>query len=313
MIRLHRTPAVERLEWILAGLDGAEDWGADVDSVLAPEFTAVVAPDVFVDRVRTRTQTYAPVVVVGVDVSDHTAKARLRRPDGDVDVLSCEVEPEPPHRITMTWMLGMVPAGLTPRLPMDFADSADFGDFGDLDGLDGAQSGRRAALVIFSGVPGSGKSTIAEATGRKLNIPVFAIDWLLGALTPFGGRHFAELWDIGVEQLTTLALRQLTLGQSAILDTPVEDHATRVRWRSLARRANADFKVIVCTCSDPKVHRARVEDRHRGIPGWHDGGDWTNVARRLAKFPSWDEEALIIDSIQPPDRNLAAVLDHLGR
>jgi len=41
-----------------------------------------------------RAKVYAPVAVVGLDVSEHTAKARLRRPDGDVDVLHCQVEPE---------------------------------------------------------------------------------------------------------------------------------------------------------------------------------------------------------------------------
>jgi predicted kinase len=299
-LRLLRTPAVERLEWILAGIEGAEGWGSDATSVLAPAFTTIVPPAVYVDRVRARSKVYAPVGVVGVDVAEHTATARLRRPDGDVDVLSCEVEPEPPHRITMTWVLGVVPANLTPRLPMDFTD------------YDMPTTTPKSALVVFSGVPGSGKSTLAETTGRELSIPVFAIDWLLGALTPFGGRHFADLVAIGVEQQTTLALRQLTLGQSAILDSPVEDPVTRARWSSLARRANADFKVIVCTCSDSTVHRSRVEGRQRGIPGWHDGGDWANVSKRLAAFPPWDTETLEVDTMQPREDSLAAVVRYLA-
>jgi predicted kinase len=300
-VRLLKTPALERLEWILAGIDGAEGWGSDAESVLAPVFTAIVAPKVYVDRVHTRAKIYAPVSVVGVDVADHTATARLRRPDGEVDVLHCEVEAEPPHRITMTWVLGVVPAGLTPRLPMDFTDD------------DMVPVAAGASLVVFSGVPGTGKSTLADATGRALNIPVFAAYLLLGALTPFGGRHLADLGDIGVEQQTTLALRQLTLGQSAILDSPVEDHATRTRWRSLAERAGATFKVIVCTCSDPSVHRARVEDRRRGIPGWHDGGGWANVSQRLAAFRPWEGDTLEVDTTMPMEDNLAAVLRYLAR
>ncbi|WP_115850047.1 hypothetical protein [Thermasporomyces composti] len=46
----------------------------------------------------------------------------MRRPDGDIDALHCEVKPEPPHRITMTWISGVVPTDLAPRLPIDFAD-----------------------------------------------------------------------------------------------------------------------------------------------------------------------------------------------
>ena len=37
-------------------------------------------------------------------------------------------------------------------------------------------------LIIFSGLPGTGKSTLAEAVARQLGIPVFAKDWLEAAL-----------------------------------------------------------------------------------------------------------------------------------
>jgi predicted kinase len=250
---------------------------------------------------------YAPVVVIGIDVTDQTATARLRRPSGEVDVLTCEVEPRPPHRIVMTWVLGVVPANLTPRLPMDF------GAFDVFDDLSASGRSETRSLIVFSGLPGSGKSTLADAVGRELGIPVFAIDWLLGALTPFGGRHFADLLDIGGEQLTTLAVRQLRLGQSAILDAPVEDVASRARWRSLARRADAAFKVILCVCSDPAVHRARVEGRTRDIPGWHTAGDWANVSRRLAAFEPWDVEHLEVDTLRPHGDNVAEVLGYLSR
>ncbi|REF36402.1 hypothetical protein [Thermasporomyces composti] len=55
------TPAVDRLEWILAGLDGTQDWGSDAASVPAPAFTAIVPPDVNVARTRARSKIYAPV------------------------------------------------------------------------------------------------------------------------------------------------------------------------------------------------------------------------------------------------------------
>jgi predicted kinase len=297
--RLVRSAAVERLEWVLDGLDGVPGWGRDAAEVLAPEFTAMVPADRMVDVTRRRAATCAPVAVVGVEVAEHGARARIRNRDGTVDVVGCTVEPRPPHRITATWVVGLVPADLTPRLPMDFA-----------------AHGIRAAgarLVVFSGVPGTGKSTLADAVGRRLGIPVFAADWLLGALTPFGGRHLDRLLDVGSELLTTLALRQLSLGQSAILDHPVEDPATRDRWRSLARRAGADFAVVRCVCSDPDTHRARVEGRRRGIPGWHDAGDWADVTRRLAGFPPWPADALTIDSARPHEANVAAVLDLLDR
>ena len=101
------------------------------------------------------------------------------------------------------------------------------------------------------------------------------------------------------------------LYQSVILDHPTEAVTTRERWRSLAHRAGAEFRAVVCHCSDPQVHRARVEGRSRGIPGWHDAGDWPDVQERQASFPAWAGEALSVDTAQPRERSLAAIVRHI--
>lgn len=298
MHRFAASPALTRLEWVLDGLDGKPGWGADAAEVFAAGFRAVVTPERYVDVTRERAARYAPVVVVGLDVGETTARARIRRHDGTVDVVTCVVESTPPHRIASTWVIGLVPDDLTPRLPADFTGH-------DL------PAAANARLVVFSGVPGSGKSTLADAAGAELGIPVFATDWLLGALTPFGGRHFDDPLALAEEVLTTLALRQLVAGRSAILDHPTESVATRDRWRSLARQAGAGFRAVVCRCSDQELHRARVEGRSRGIPGWHDAGDWSDVRHRQANFPSWHGEALSIDTALPVGRSLAEIVRHI--
>lgn len=299
MHRFAASPALARLEWILDGLDGKPGWGADAPDVLAAAFTTFVTPERYVEVTRGRAAHYAPVVVVGLDVGEATAQARILRHDGTVDVVSCVVEAARPHRIASTWVIGLVPTDLTPALPADFTD------------YDLPSVTTDARLIVFSGMPGSGKSTLADAAGAELGIPVFATDWLLGALTPFGGRHFEDPFAIAEEVLTTLALRQLAAGQSVILDHPTERVATRDRWRSLARRAGAEFRVVVCHCSAPQVHRGRLEGRSRGIPGWHDAGDWHDVQQRLASFPSWAGEALSVDTVQPQERSLTAVVRHI--
>jgi predicted kinase len=299
-------PAMNRLEWLLDGLAGGEAWGGDAADVLAPAFTAQVPAEMFVARIRRRARDYAPLTVLGLEAHGGTARARLRRPaeapaGSTVDVVTCTVEPEAPHRIVTTFTTGLVPDLLTPRLPADFAHHP---------ALPQAPGAR---LIVFSGLPGVGKSTLADAVGSRLGIPVFAVDWLLGALTPFGGRHLEDLMGIGAELLTTLAVRQLALGQSAILDHPGEDAADRERWRSLARRAGAEFVAVLCECPDPAVHRARLEGRRRGIPGWHDAGAWSNVERRRAGFPPWPDAALTVDTTAPGEQNLSAVLARLDR
>ena len=264
-----------------------------------------MSAETYLERVDDGRRRYAPVVVLGIDIRENAARARIRARDGGVYVVECAVESEPPHRIANTWVLDEVPGFLTPRLPMDFDAS---------ETCQPAVAARPgSSLVVLSGAPGTGKSTLADAVGRATGIPAFSADWLLGALTPFGGYHLPDLLGIAEELLTTLAFRQLAQGQSAILDAPGEDVLTRNRWRGLAAAFGADLRVVVCVCSDPALHRQRVEGRHRGIPGWHDAGDWQNVQQRLAAFPPWKGESLIVDGVQPLDRNLHAVVEYLGR
>jgi predicted kinase len=172
-------------------------------------------------------------------------------------------------------------------------------------------------LIIFSGLPGTGKSTLAEQAARTLNIPVFAKDWLEGALKKHGvisGIDSAgqpiPLGYVGYELLSTLARRQLQLDQSVILDSVASTTSIREGWRSLAWEFGARWRVIECICSDESIHRARLASRQRGIPGWHEL-DWSEVERVKSYYAPWDEDHLTVDSVQPFEINLKAVLRYL--
>lgn len=293
------TPALRRLRWLLDGLGGRWSAQADADGVLAPGFAAHVGSRLLVEVVRGRAERFAPIHVVGVDADGQAATARFRTRDRDLWVSHVEVEAAAPHRITLTHTQRWVPDGLAPGLPADFTGVP-------MPATDGA------VLVVFGGVPGSGKSAVAERVGAALDIVVFALDWLLGALTPFGMRHRRDLMGIGGELLTTLAFRELRAGRSAILDTTSEDVAARARWASLAAAAGAAFVPVVCVCTDEARHRERVERRVRGIPGWADAGDWVDVSARLAAFPPWPG-ALLVDTARPLDECVAAVLHRVGQ
>ena len=90
-----------------------------------------------------------------------------------------------------------------------------------------------ARLIVMSGLPGTGKSAIAEALGRELHIPVFAKDWLEAPILRSGVIGKRELGRIGYELLGTLARRQLELSQSAVLDSVVGLPEFRRTWMEL--------------------------------------------------------------------------------
>jgi predicted kinase len=294
------TPALTRLRWLLGGLDGRWPAHVDVGAALTPGFAAAVGGSPALRAITgSRAAGFAPIRVVGVDADGTTATARFRTRDDDLWGAHVEVESAAPHRITLTYTQRWVPDYLTPGLPADFTGVP-------------MPSGGDAALIVFGGVPGSGKSAVSERVGAALGVPVFANDWLLGALTPFGMRHRRDLMGIGDELLTTLAYRELSAGRSAILDTTSEDPRVRARWAGLASAAGAAFVPVVCVCPDERLHRERVENRLRGIPGWADAGEWTNVSARLATFPPWPD-AVLVDTAQPLDQCVAKVLGQVTR
>jgi len=162
-------------------------------------------------------------------------------------------------------------------------------------------------LIIFSGLPGTGKSTLAEAVGKELGIPVFAKDWLEGTLLQSGLKPTIEdkpLGFAGYELLTVLAERQLILGQSVILDSVAGPEPIRSTWRQLARQYGAYWRVIECICSDETLHRSRLKVRKRNIPGWHEL-EWSDVEKVKEYYRPWNDEYLKLDMTNLYQENLS--------
>ena len=168
-------------------------------------------------------------------------------------------------------------------------------------------------LIVFSCLPGTGKSILAEALGRELGIPVFAKDWLEATLLQcelVPGNEAKSLGSAGYHLLTVLAERQLMLGQSAILDSVASTESIRSSWKQLAAEYDAEWCVIECICSDEGVHRARMNVRQRNIPGWHEL-DWSEVERVKAYYQPWEEDRLILNAVKPLEDNLERIFEYL--
>ena len=167
-------------------------------------------------------------------------------------------------------------------------------------------------LIIFSGLPGTGKSVLAEAVGRELGIPVFAKDWLEATLlrsSLVSAKDEKQLGSVGYDLLTVLAERQLNLSQSVILDSVASTESIRNTWRDLRKKYHADWRVIECVCSDVAAHRGRLEKRQRNIPGWHEL-KWSDVEFVRSYYAPWNEERLIVDSINSVEQNFLAAVNY---
>lgn len=165
-------------------------------------------------------------------------------------------------------------------------------------------------VIVFAGLPGTGKSTLAEVIGTHFKIPVFALDWLFGSLRPFSILTQENATEIGMALLTTLVQRQCKLNQSAIIDSPNHTKTLRDHWKTLATAHTAALYQIETICSDAQLHRQHIEKRQQNIPGWHEV-TWQHVERMQALYELWNDKHLVIDSARPLQENIQYTITYI--
>jgi predicted kinase len=163
-------------------------------------------------------------------------------------------------------------------------------------------------LVLFSGLPGCGKTTLARQVATTLHAPLLAKDRVQRVLRD----HVPGAAPVdGYRLLLDLADEQLDLGLSVVLDAVFPLAGFRDEAQAVAARHAARFRPVYCYCSDEAVWRARVEARVQYVPGWTPVG-WDGVERLRAFYEPWDPAAaLFVDALDPPADNLARVLAYL--
>lgn len=163
-------------------------------------------------------------------------------------------------------------------------------------------------VVLVTGLQGSGKSTMAVVAGEALDAPVLGHDWAMSGLRPF-----PELQDaldsmglrghrgVGWSLLWALARSQLRLGSSVVLDGVAREPEVR-ETRRVAAEEGAGSVVVMTSCDDAGLHRARVEGRRRQIPNWYEL-DWDHVERARSSWVDPEGIDLVLDAAASVEAN----------
>ena len=158
-------------------------------------------------------------------------------------------------------------------------------------------------LIAMAGLPGAGKSTIAEVIGNRLGFPVLSVDPIESAILSAG---------IDSDQPTGLAaylvaesMADVVLGSGAsiIIDAVNAVDPARDQWTRLAAKHGEKLRFIEVICSDEQLHHERLDARTKNLahlpePTWH------QVEQSLDEYSAWTGETaaiprITLDSVKP--------------
>ena len=147
-------------------------------------------------------------------------------------------------------------------------------------------------LIAFSGLPASGKSTLARLLASRIGAVWLRIDTIEQAIRDSGVLRGA-VDEAGYRAAYRVAEDNLRLGLSVVADCVNDCMLSRKAWRDVAARAGARIVEVESICTDVEEHRRRVETRKTDVPGLA-LPDWQAVIGR--EYEACDRVPLRVDT-----------------
>jgi len=181
----------------------------------------------------------------------------------------------------------------------------------------------RPCLVLTGGLPGTGKSTLAQSLAIHAGFTVIRSDLVRKELASAGGHdpaaakygaaiYSAEWTERTYRECIRRAEAGLFEGKRALIDATFRDEAERSRALDVARRWGVPCVLFVCQ-ADPAVVKGRL-DRRRNDASDADWAIYLETARRWEPLaPRTERFAHAIDSGQDSPTPLDQALEVLSR
>jgi len=149
----------------------------------------------------------------------------------------------------------------------------------------------------MAGLPGAGKSTIAEVVGNRLGYAVLSVDPIESAILSAGIDSDQPTGLAAYLVAEAIADAALGNGQTIIVDAVNAVNPAREQWVALAKKHSDSLRFIEVVCSDVELHRSRIEARGRNLahleaPTWH------AVEQSLDEYDQWSGPSAAVARIQ---------------
>ena len=164
-------------------------------------------------------------------------------------------------------------------------------------------------LVVLSGLPGSGKTTVGRVVAELLTAAYIRIDALEAAMWRAGIEREQPTGLAAYVVAEAIAEGSLAAGSSVVVDAVNAVEAARKTWRDLAARMHKRLRIIEVVCLDEDEHRRRVESRGVDLEG-HYVPSWADVASR--EYEPWQDARLVVDTTRPVADCAAQIEEYLS-
>jgi predicted kinase len=141
-------------------------------------------------------------------------------------------------------------------------------------------------LIILGGLPGAGKTTIAQALSKQIGATHLRIDTIEETIKVMQLRG-EEVEKAGYLIAYEIAKDNLLLGNTVIADSVNSTITTRNAWQDVATSVDTPFIEVEIICFEREAHKKRIEQRASNMT-------WNDIQN--CEYQIWDSCHLKIDT-----------------
>jgi predicted kinase len=166
-------------------------------------------------------------------------------------------------------------------------------------------------IILFRGLPGVGKSFIANETAKILKIAIVKKDDIYDCIHLEISQN-ENRNEICYNIIYKIIETNLLSNTDLIIDCPFKDHKELKNLSSFINERNGQLKSILCNCSDPDVWEERFNERRNNpkhsnlITGFNELKN-TYPSLELEKY----DDELVIDTTIGLDENILHIINYI--